>query len=143
MFKTMKFVQDNGAEIRVQGYDPGEIRLHLPRALAGNIPVDAETGLATLTRSCVLGRDFIDPDWDPSSFAELVPAHLQALTARRPDLVLLGTGGRLIFPAADLLVPLQQAGIGMEVMDTPAACRTFNILASEDRHVVAALFMPA
>ena len=138
----MKFVQDNGAEIRVQGYDPGEIRLHLPRALAGDIPIDAETGLATLTSSCLLGRDFVDPDWAPPDFTGLVPAHLDALLDRQPDLVLLGTGGRLIFPPAEVLVPLQQAGIGVEVMDTPAACRTFNILASEDREVVAALFMP-
>ena len=142
MFKIMKFVQDSGAEIRIQGYDPGEIRLHLPRALAGDIPIDAETGLATLTRSCLLARDFIDPDWAPVNLAALAPAHLDALTARQPDLVLLGTGRRLIFPPAELLVPLQQAGIGVEVMDTPAACRTFNILASEDREVVAALFMP-
>ncbi len=142
MFKTMKFVQDNGAEIRVQGYDPGEIRLYLPRSLAGDIPIDAETGLATLTRSCLLARDFIDPDWAPPDFTGLVPAHLDALLDRQPDLVLLGTGGRLIFPAPEVLVPLQQAGIGVEVMDTPAACRTFNILASEDREVVAALFMP-
>ena len=142
MFKVMKFVQDNGAEIRVQGYDPGEIRLHLPRALAGDIPIDAETGLATLTSSCLLGRDFVDSDWAPPDFTGLVPAHLDALLDRKPDLVLLGTGGRLIFPAPEVLVPLQQAGIGVEVMDTPAACRTFNILASEDREVVAALFMP-
>jgi uncharacterized protein len=55
--------------------------------------------------------------------------------------VLLGTGARLRFPPAALTAPLARAGIGLEVMDVQAACRTYNILAAEDRVVVAALLL--
>ncbi len=138
----MKFVLDNDAEVRVQGYDTGEIRLFLPRALAGAVPVDPETGIATVTQSCLLGRDFFDAAWPPAGFGELASAHLSALLERNPELVLLGTGDRLRFPPGEVLQPLHGAGIGVEVMDTPAAFRTFNILAAEGREVVAALLMP-
>ncbi len=138
----MKFVLDNGAEIRVQGYDPGEIRLALPRHLAGDLHVDPETGLATLASSFLLGRTFVDPRWPPAGFGDLNAEHLAAVLAHEPELVLVGTGDRLQFPADTVLRPLQAAGIGYEIMDTPAACRTFNILAAEDRLVVAALLLP-
>lgn len=138
----MKFVLDNSAEIRVQGYEAGAIRLALPRQLAGDLPYDAETGLATAATSCLLGRHFVDPHWPPGDFAALEADHLAALLAHEPEVVLIGTGTRLRFPAPEVLRPLQAAGIGFEVMDTPAACRTFNILAGEDRLVLAALLPP-
>jgi len=77
--------------------------------------------------------------WAPGSFAELAEAHFAEIAASRPEVVLLGTGARLRFPAPALAAPLARAGIGLEVMDVPAACRTYNILAAEDRAVVAAL----
>jgi uncharacterized protein len=55
--------------------------------------------------------------------------------------VLLGTGATFIFPEPALLAPLRKAGIGVEVMDTAAACRTYNILLGEERNVVAALIV--
>jgi uncharacterized protein len=58
-----------------------------------------------------------------------------------PELLILGTGRRQRFPRAELLAPLAEAGIGWEVMDTGAACRTYNILMSEGRNVAAALLM--
>jgi uncharacterized protein len=61
------------------------------------------------------------------------------LPSYRPDLVLLGTGACLQFPPPRVLAPLVEAGIGHEVMDTAAACRTWNILLSEGRRVLAAL----
>ena len=57
----------------------------------------------------------------------------------RPEVILLGTGNRLQFPHPRLTQPLQQAGIGLEAMDTVAACRTYNILMAEGRQVLAAL----
>lgn len=61
----------------------------------------------------------------------------------RPEVILLGTGSRLHFPRPDLTRPLQLAGIGLEAMDTVAACRTYNILMAEGRQVLAALLPTA
>ena len=80
-------------------------------------------------------------DWAPASFAELAEAHFARIVELRPEVVLLGTGARLRFPPAALTAPLARAGIGLEVMDVQAACRTYNILAAEDRVVVAALLL--
>ena len=54
---------------------------------------------------------------------------------------IIGTGSTFTFPEPQLLAPLRNAGIGVEVMDTPAACRTYNILLGEGRNVVAALIV--
>lgn len=77
--------------------------------------------------------------WPPSRFDELAPAHMATLVGLDCEIVLLGTGKLLRFPRPELMRPLQQAGRGLEVMDVQAACRTYNILASEARKVAAAL----
>lgn len=78
-------------------------------------------------------------DWPVAGFAALAEAHFEAIAALRPEVVLLGTGGRLRFPHPRLTAPLARAGIGLEVMDVQAACRTYNILMAEARVVAAAL----
>ena len=78
-------------------------------------------------------------DWPVASFESLGAAHFAQLAALGAELVLLGTGARLRFPAPALTAPLAAAGIGLEVMDVQAACRTYNILAAEERKVAAAL----
>ncbi len=78
-------------------------------------------------------------DWDAASFEALREEHFAALAALAPEIVLLGTGPRLRFPHPRLTQPLAGARIGLEVMDLNAACRTYNILVSEDRRVAAAL----
>jgi uncharacterized protein len=93
------------------------------------------------TRSLVVLPGQVVTDWPPQAFEELALAHLAALVMLRPELVILGTGRRQHFPHAELLAPLVEAGIGWEVMDTGAACRTYNILMSEGRNVAAALLM--
>jgi len=79
--------------------------------------------------------------WPVSAFAALAEAHFAALAALGPEVVLLGTGGRLRFPHPKLSAPLARAGIGLEVMDVQAACRTYNILMAEERRVLAALIL--
>ena len=93
------------------------------------------------TRSLVVLPGQVVADWPPQAFEELALAHLAALVMLRPELVILGTGRRQRFPRAELLAPLVEAGLGWEVMDTGAACRTYNILMSEGRNVAAALLM--
>jgi uncharacterized protein len=82
--------------------------------------------------------------WNVPGFSALQAAHFEALLAHDPELVLLGTGRRLRFPPPALVACLASARVGIEVMDTPAACRTYNILGGEGRRVLAALlFDPA
>ena len=93
------------------------------------------------TRSLVVLPGQVVADWPPQAFEELALVHLAALVTLRPELVILGTGRRQRFPRAELLAPVVEAGLGWEVMDTGAACRTYNILMSEGRNVAAALLM--
>jgi uncharacterized protein len=90
--------------------------------------------------SLVLTADTI-ADWPPAGFDALAEAHFAALLELAPDVVLLGTGASIRFPHPRLVRALTEAGIGVEVMDTPAACRTFNILVAEGRRVAAALLV--
>jgi uncharacterized protein len=80
-------------------------------------------------------------DWPIGAVEELQADHLAAIAELKPAIVLLGTGARFRFPDPARLAPLYKAGIGVEVMDTPAACRTYNILLGEGRDVLAALIL--
>lgn len=79
--------------------------------------------------------------WSVASFAELSAAHVEPIARLAPELIILGTGARQRFPRPEVLRPLIEARIGYEIMDTAAACRTYNILVSEGRSVVAALML--
>ena len=80
-------------------------------------------------------------DWPPASFEELTAEHVEGLLALEPEIILLGTGGRMQFPHPRTLAVAAAHRVGIEVMDTAAACRTYNILAAESRKVAAALLM--
>jgi uncharacterized protein len=80
-------------------------------------------------------------DWPAQDFAALEEAHFAWFLAFQPEVVLIGTGSRLQFPHPRLYRQLVEARIGVEFMDTAAACRTYNILISEDRKVVAAILL--
>ena len=94
-----------------------------------------------LTRSLLLLPDHLDETWGPDAFTALTAAHLAQAAARACDILLLGTGLRQHFPPPTLLRPLIEAGRGFEIMDTAAACRTYNILVAEGRLVLAALII--
>jgi uncharacterized protein len=79
--------------------------------------------------------------WRPQQFDDLQAADFTALLAEPPELVVFGSGARLRFPSPALLQDLMRARIGIETMDTMAACRTYNILAGEGRRVLAALLL--
>ena len=80
-------------------------------------------------------------DWDAQNFDSLTEAHFEYFLALKPEVVLIGTGKKQRFAHPRLYRSLTEAGIGVEFMDTPAACRTYNILAEEDRKVVAAILL--
>ncbi|HUL41599.1 MAG TPA: Mth938-like domain-containing protein [Burkholderiales bacterium] len=79
--------------------------------------------------------------WDVAAFDALSAKDFEFLANLAPEIVLLGTGSKLRFPHPALSQSLANAGIGLEVMDTQAACRTFNILIAEGRKVIAALLL--
>ena len=92
--------------------------------------------------SLVVSGERLVTDWPVTRVDQLSPDHMAAILDLKPEIVLLGTGATFRFPEPARLAPLYKAGIGVEVMDTPAACRTYNILLGEGRNVVAALIVP-
>ncbi|GAB3496827.1 Mth938-like domain-containing protein [Curvibacter fontanus] len=121
----MKLQPDKSPVQTIRGYGPGWIA------------VDAEK----FSTSLVLGSHGERQVWDCSRYEELSSRHFAPLAELRPELVLFGSGARLRFPRPEWLQALVALGVGLETMDTAAACRTYNILAGEGRHVVAALLL--
>jgi uncharacterized protein len=109
----------------IRSYAPGELRV----------------GELQLHRSCLISATALVADWRPQSIAELTLADIEPLLALDPEIVVLGTGSRQQFPPPEWTAALLTKGIGCEVMETGAACRTYNVLMSEDRKVVAALML--
>jgi uncharacterized protein len=91
--------------------------------------------------SIVVLAEEVRHDWAPASFDELREAHFSYFLPLKPEILLLGTGARQRFPHPRLYRALTHAGIALECMDTPAACRTYNILVAEDRKVLAAILL--
>jgi len=87
----------------------------------------------------ILSPDSIISDWAVTDAAELREAHLEPILQLKPEIVLIGTGSKQIFLPPELMMFFYSRNTGFEVMTTDAACRTFNVLASEGRKVVAAL----
>lgn len=95
-----------------------------------------------LTRSFLLAPDRAIEDWPITAADALDASHVEALLALQPELVVLGTGEHQAFPAAAFMAGFLRKGIGIEVMDNAAAGRTYNLLASEGRRVIAGFILP-
>ena len=122
------------------------MKLHLESASAQNAFTGYGEGYVSVNgaryeTSVVVLPGRILADWPPSSFEALAPEHFVALAGLDLEIILLGTGGKLRFPKPEILAPLIRAGVGVEVMDLQAACRTYNILMAEGRKVAAALLL--
>lgn len=118
-----------------QEYGPGSYRI---RAY--------ETGRVLINEhyysdSLIVTPDRLETAWPPRTLAELRTSHLESIAVLQPEVVLLGTGQRLQFPGPEVMDFFRRKRIGFEVMDTAAACRTFNVLMAEGRAVAAALLM--
>jgi uncharacterized protein len=114
-----------GAANTIRAYDEGYIRINDQ----------------TIRRSLIVTPEKLITDWPPQSFTDLQADHLEQLLALDPEIVLLGTGARQHFPNPRLSSPLLSWGVGLEVMDTAAACRTYNFIMAEGRRVAAALLL--
>jgi uncharacterized protein len=135
------------AHYRIHAYEHGNITVAIPkqREAVAEDHQDADKKLPmwrdTLEHSFVISPELLIRRWGADDFAELHSEHFAELEQYQPEIVLLGTGKTLRRPPASMLAPLINAGIGVEVMDTGAACRTYNILMSDERRVLAALMM--
>jgi uncharacterized protein len=120
----MKFAEiEDGSANLIEAYDAGSIRIN-GRDYAGGVAVTAEQVVS---------------NWGPEHIDELDARHVAELMATEPQVVVIGTGSRQQFPEPDIYLGLLERGVGVEIMDTGAACRTYNILVSEGRRVAAGL----
>lgn len=129
----------------IRGYATGEITVNLPLAaiqiLPGHDPATPLPRHEVITHSIVVAPTRLVRDWEPQRLDQLTAEHIAQLVESNPEVVLIGTGARLTWPPRRLLAPLMERQIGFEIMDTAAACRTYNILMFEGRDVIAALMM--
>jgi uncharacterized protein len=122
----MRFAQDSTSGINViRAYGNGELRIN----------ESVYRGAVILSAASVIA------DANIHNLEQLIALEVSRTLALEPELVLLGTGVRQIFPAPAFGAQFLRAGIGFEVMDTGAACRTFNVLVSEQRRVAALLLI--
>ncbi len=125
----MKLQPDRSDSPTILGYGPGWVGI-------------GHQGVAEkVEHSLVIGSRGEKMDWQCRRFEQLGPEHFERLAALSPELVIFGSGERLRFVQPAFLQALMARRIGLETMDTVAACRTYNILAGEGRHVVAALLL--
>lgn len=121
-----------------QDYSQGQyqIRSYSP----GSVTINDKTNDKIYTKSILVSMSAVML-WKPQTFAQLKAKDFQIIADQTPEVVILGTGERQQFPDPSILAPLINKNIGVEVMDTSAACRTFNVVAAEGRNVVAALLL--
>lgn len=122
------------------------MKIQLERGAGQNVIRSYEPGRVIVnqdvhTTSLIVTPEHIVTDWRPRTFSDLVPDDFDAIRALEPEVVLLGTGTRVVFPEPALIRSLMTARIGFETMDTGAACRTYNVLMAEGRRVAAALLI--
>ena len=132
----------------IRAYQPGAIALTIPYSPeqarqgkpGGQLP--RPLGIETINGSFIVSPRHLLRDWPPTNIDNLLAQHLEAIIELQPELVLLGTGPQLKFPDQQILAGLHRQRIGVEIMDTAAACRTYNILMAEGRFVVAGMINP-
>jgi uncharacterized protein len=122
------------------------LKLHLSSNTGQNVFTGYGAGYVLVNHvryqhNLIVTPDRIVENWDSGSFEQLTPEHFNFLLSLRPEMVLFGTGSTLRFPHPKLTRALIESRIGIEVMDTSAACRTYNILMAEGRRVAAALLV--
>ncbi len=118
-------LDENSANYQIRSYQPGQIQINDK----------------IYPQSVIVAPRTLIPHWQPDTITELSPEHLTIILTLKPAILLIGTGEKLTFPPIEIYGDLINHGIGVEIMDTRAACRTYNALSAEDRNVVAALLI--
>ena len=120
----MQLTRDSSVVNFIRAWEPGRVRI-AERWIAGNV---------------IVGSDRILENWTTVEPHVLTLEHLEPALALDPTIIVLGTGTERLLPDVELMAAAAARSVGLEIMSTPAACRTFNVLLSERRRVVAALF---
>lgn len=115
--------------------DKGNATYQIRSYLNGQIIVNNQT----YAQPILIMPDLIIAPWGPHSFEDLKPSHFNLILTYKPQVILFGTGETLRFPEAFLYRELIDKNIGIEIMNTSAACRTYALLIAEGRKVAAAL----
>ncbi len=115
----------NYAKYQIRAYQPGHIQVNE----------------ITYTHSIIVSPEKLIDNWKPQHISELTREDLEIVSELSPAILLIGTGSKLEFPDLAIYGDLINEGIGIEVMDTSAACRTYDILTAENRNVAAALII--
>jgi uncharacterized protein len=110
---------------RISSYEQGSIQISNER----------------FVNSFIITPSIVIRNWPPQTFADIASHHLEQILEMKPELILLGTGRQQHFLESDLFLNVAKLNIGFEVMDTGAACRSYNILLEEGRNVAAALLI--
>jgi uncharacterized protein len=122
----MQLTRDSSAVNFIRAWEPGRLRV-ADRWLTGNV---------------IVGNDDVIESWTTRAADGLTIADLEPALALNPTIIVLGTGTERLLPDVELMAEVAARSVGLEIMNTPAACRTFNVLLQEQRRVVAALFNP-
>ena len=120
----MQLTRDTTPAHFIRAWEPGRVRV-LERWVTGHV---------------IVAPDRLIEHWPVTSPQTLRVDDLRDALALEPEIILLGTGEEILLPDVDLMASLAAERVGLEIMSTPAACRTFNVLVHEQRRVVAALF---
>ena len=121
----MKFNEDIGtSKHHLQAYGNGWIQVNNKR----------------LERTLVITPETLIENWGPHCYADLRQQHIALILEIDAEIILIGTGGRHLLPSPEIHKSLVDNGAGFEIMTTPAACRTYQVLSAESRSVLAILF---
>lgn len=118
-------LDENSAKYQIRAYKPGTIKINDQ----------------LLHQSIIISSDELIDNWEPQTIHELKAQHLTEIAKKKPNILIIGTGDKLQFPALEIYGELMNQGIGVEIMNTHAACRTLTALTAEGRHVIAALII--
>lgn len=132
----MKFTLEKTRGIHIHGFQTGELTLKLP-----NTDINQAHLLMTYHSSLIITNTDTVEDWAMTQVSELELQHFELAWQTRPEIVLFGSGQKLMFPSYEIRQAFVTKGIGFEAMDTAAACRTYNVLKAEGRDVMALLII--
>jgi uncharacterized protein len=130
---AMLIRQDTRMQLDLEKADGNIIRSYSP----GELHINGKV----LTSHIILSADSMICEWMPTAIADMNIRDFAPVLELQPQVILFGSGETQIFPPGALVTAIMKQGIGFETMDTAAACRTFNVLACEQRRVVAALLV--
>ncbi len=120
----MKFAREMSSGVMIRKVENGEILI----------------GSESYRGSLALTSERVVDEWPDTALDDLAEGDLEALLVTEPELILLGTGSESLFAPRELTFALARRGVGLEAMSTPAAARTFNVLAGEGRRIAAVLY---